>query len=193
MWLFLIFVAVPIIEIGLFIQVGGFLGLWPTLAIVILTALVGTTLMRAQGMAALKKLQTNIESGGNPADPIANGAFILIAGLLLLTPGFFTDTLGLLLLVPPVRQALIRNVAAKLKLALRLTRQALRAKHNMRPMPFWTEILKWLKTTSTASPEILAGPAQRSERSDCSPCTEVITPLPVFINSSGIRPNGRRK
>lgn len=115
MWLFLIFVAVPIIEIGLFIQVGGFLGLWPTLAIVILTALVGTTLMRAQGMAALKKLQTNIESGGNPADPIANGAFILIAGLLLLTPGFFTDTLGLLLLVPPVRQALIRNVAAKLK------------------------------------------------------------------------------
>lgn len=115
MWLFLIFVAVPIIEIGLFIQVGGFLGLWPTLAIVILTALVGTTLMRAQGMAALKKLQTNIESGENPADPIANGAFILIAGLLLLTPGFFTDTLGLLLLVPPVRQALIRNVAAKLK------------------------------------------------------------------------------
>lgn len=115
MWLFLIFVAVPIIEIGLFIQVGGFLGLWPTLAIVILTALVGTTLMRAQGMAALKKLQTNIESGGNPADPIANGAFILIAGLLLLTPGFFTDTVGLLLLVPPVRQALIRNVAARLK------------------------------------------------------------------------------
>jgi len=115
MWLFLIFVAVPIIEIGLFIQVGGFLGLWPTLAIVILTALVGTTLMRAQGMAALKKLQTNIESGGNPADPIANGAFILIAGLLLLTPGFFTDTLGLLLLIPPVRQVLIRNVAARLK------------------------------------------------------------------------------
>lgn len=115
MWLFFLFVAVPIIEIGLFIQVGGFLGLWPTLGIVILTALVGTTLMRAQGMAALQKLQTNIETGGNPADPIANGAFILIAGLLLLTPGFFTDTIGLLLLIPPVRQALIRAVAARLK------------------------------------------------------------------------------
>jgi len=115
MWLFLLFVAVPIIEIGLFIQVGGFLGLWSTLAIVILTALVGTALMRAQGMAALQKLQTSIESGGNPADPIANGAFILIAGLLLLTPGFFTDTVGLLLLIPPVRQSLIRTVAAQLK------------------------------------------------------------------------------
>ena len=115
MWLFFLFVAVPIIEIGLFIQVGGFLGLWPTLAIVVLTALVGTALMRAQGMAALQKLQTSIESGGNPADPIANGAFILIAGLLLLTPGFFTDTIGLLLLVPPVRQSLIRTVAAQLK------------------------------------------------------------------------------
>ena len=115
MWLFFLFVAIPIIEIGLFIQVGGFLGLWPTLAIVILTALVGTTLMRAQGMAALQKLQTNIETGGNTADPIANGAFILIAGLLLLTPGFFTDTIGLALLIPPLRQKLISAVAAQLK------------------------------------------------------------------------------
>jgi len=115
MWLFFLFIAVPIIEIGLFIQVGGFLGLWATLAIVVLTALVGTALMRAQGMAALKKLQTSIESGSNPADPIANGAFILIAGLLLLTPGFFTDTLGMLLLVPPLRKSLIQTVAAQLK------------------------------------------------------------------------------
>ncbi len=115
MWLFFLFVAVPIIEIGLFIQVGGFLGLWPTLAIVVLTAFVGTALMRAQGVAALQKLQKNIESGGNPTDPIANGAFILVAGLLLLTPGFFTDAIGFSLLIPPVRQALIRAVAARLK------------------------------------------------------------------------------
>ena len=115
MWLFFLFVAVPIIEIGLFIQVGGFLGLWPTLAIVVLTALVGTALMRAQGIAALKKLQTNIESGGNPTDPIANGAFILIAGLLLLTPGFFTDAIGFSLLMPPVRKGLIKAVAKQLK------------------------------------------------------------------------------
>lgn len=115
MWLFLIFVAVPIIEIGLFIQVGGFLGLWPTLAIVVLTALVGTTLMRAQGMAALQKMQSSLETGQNPADPIANGAFILVAGILLLTPGFFTDAIGLSLLVPPVRQLLIKAIASRIK------------------------------------------------------------------------------
>ncbi len=114
MWLFLLFVAVPIIEIGLFIQVGGFLGLWPTLAIVLLTAIVGSWLVRAQGMAALEKMQTSLQSGQNPAEPIANGAFILIAGLLLLTPGFFTDSLGLALLVPPVRGALIKFLSSRI-------------------------------------------------------------------------------
>jgi UPF0716 protein FxsA len=71
--------------------------------------------MRAQGLAALQKLQNDIEAGGNPTDPIANGAFILVAGLLLLTPGFFTDALGMALLIPPVRQSLIRTVAVRLK------------------------------------------------------------------------------
>ncbi|HSF93045.1 MAG TPA: FxsA family protein [Paracoccaceae bacterium] len=111
MWLFLIFVAIPIIEIALFIQVGGFLGLWPTLAIVILTAMVGTSLMRAQGGAALQKLQASLQGNGNPADPLANGALILVAGLLLLTPGFFTDSVGLALLIPPVRARFIKFIA----------------------------------------------------------------------------------
>lgn len=115
MWLFLLLVAVPIIEIGLFIQVGGFIGLWPTLGIVVLTALVGTIMMRAQGVSTLQKLQSNIETGQNPTDPIANGAFILIAGLLLLTPGFFTDSIGLALLIPPVRQRIIKSVASRIK------------------------------------------------------------------------------
>ena len=108
MWLFLLFVGVPIVEIGLFIQVGGAIGLWPTLAIVILTALVGTTLMRWQGMMTLRRLQDTLAAGQNPADPIAQGAMILIAGVLLLTPGFFTDAVGLSLLLPPVRVALFR-------------------------------------------------------------------------------------
>ncbi len=114
MWLFLIFVAVPIIEIGLFIQVGGAIGLLPTLSIVVLTAIIGTWLMRAQGIAALKKLQSSLETGTNPADPIANGALILVAGILLLTPGFFTDSLGLALLIPPLRQAIIKWIAARM-------------------------------------------------------------------------------
>lgn len=108
MWLFLLFVGVPIVEIGLFIQVGGFIGLWPTLLIVILTALAGTTLMRWQGMMTLNRLQTSLAEGHNPADPIAHGAMILVAGVLLLTPGFFTDAVGLALLLPPVRIALFQ-------------------------------------------------------------------------------------
>lgn len=108
MWLFLIFVAVPILEIALFIQVGGFLGLWPTLLIVVITALVGTWVMRVQGLGVLGRLQQSLGGSENPATPLAHGALILVAGVLLLTPGFFTDALGFSLLIPPVRDALIR-------------------------------------------------------------------------------------
>lgn len=116
MWFLLVFVAVPILEIALFIQVGGFIGLWPTLLIVILTAIIGTTLMRIQGMTALARLRSRLEARQDPTGPIADGALILIAGMLLLTPGFFTDTVGLLLLMPPVRAALIGAIAARVSL-----------------------------------------------------------------------------
>lgn len=115
--LFLLFVAVPLIEIALFIQIGGWLGLWPTLGLVVLTALVGTVLMRAQGMAALDRLQAALERGRDPTGPLADGAAVLIAGMLLLTPGFFTDTLGIALLVPALRKRIIawagRSLAAR--------------------------------------------------------------------------------
>lgn len=113
MWLFLLFVSVPIIEIALFIEVGGFIGLWPTLAIVVLTALIGTVLMRIQGMATLARLQQSLSDGSNPAGPLAHGALILVAGVLLLTPGFFTDSVGLAFLVPPIRELVIRWGAAR--------------------------------------------------------------------------------
>ena len=119
MWLFALFVAVPIVEIALFIQVGGVLGLWPTLAIVILTALAGTALMRAEGRGAMASLQRSLSEGGDPSGPIAHGAMILVAGVLLLTPGYFTDALGLALLLPPVRAALIRFGAARMAAGLR--------------------------------------------------------------------------
>jgi UPF0716 protein FxsA len=114
MWLLLVFVAVPILEIALFIQVGGWIGLWPTLLIVVLTALGGTALMRRQGLQALRRLQDRLEHGGNPVGPIAHGALILVAGILLLTPGFFTDTVGLLLLVPAVRDRVIAWTAQRI-------------------------------------------------------------------------------
>ncbi len=114
MWLFLLFVAIPILEIALFIQVGGFIGLWPTLAIVVLTALIGTLMVRSQGFLAMERLRRAIGSGEDPVGPIAHGALILVAGVLLLTPGFFTDAVGLSLLVPPVRAAVIGWGAARL-------------------------------------------------------------------------------
>ncbi len=118
MWLFFILVGVPVIEIGLFIQLGGFLGLWPTLAIVVATALLGSVLLRSQGLSTLEELKRTAETGRNPAGPLANGALILAAGLLLLTPGFFTDSVGFLLMVPPVRALLIRWIATRAQMKI---------------------------------------------------------------------------
>lgn len=113
MRLFWLFLAVPIIEIALFIQVGGLIGLWPTLAIVILTAIIGTSLMRSQGAQAWREIQSSFGEMRDPTRPLAHGVMILMAGMLLLTPGFFTDTLGLLLLVPKVRDGVMRRIASR--------------------------------------------------------------------------------
>jgi UPF0716 protein FxsA len=107
MWLFVAFLLVPLIEIGLFIQVGGAIGLWPTLGIVVLTAIIGTYLVRSQGLAAMNSLRGSFSRLEDPSEPLAHGAMILLAGALLLTPGFFTDSVGFALLVPPVRMAVI--------------------------------------------------------------------------------------
>lgn len=104
MWLLAIFIAVPLIEIALFIQIGGWLTLWPTLAIVILTALLGTTLVRHQGRSVLNDLRRSLNDLRDPSEPLAHGAMILLAGALLVTPGFMTDAMGLALLVPQVRE-----------------------------------------------------------------------------------------
>jgi UPF0716 protein FxsA len=112
--IFLLLVAVPIIEIALFIQIGGWIGLWPTIGIVILTAAIGTMLLRAQGLAALGELQRRLSAGEDPSATLAHAAMILVAGILLLTPGFFTDGVGFLLLTPPVRAAAIRFARSRI-------------------------------------------------------------------------------
>lgn len=111
--LLILFILIPIIEIALFIQVGGFLGLWPTLAIVVLTAMIGTSMLRRQGISTMARLQSSMQTGENPVDPIVHGALILVSGVLLLTPGFFTDGIGFALLIPPIRSALIKWGATK--------------------------------------------------------------------------------
>jgi UPF0716 protein FxsA len=117
MWIFLAFAAVPLIEIGLFIQVGGVIGLWPTLGLVLLTALVGTALVHSQGARALDDLRRSLSELRDPTGPLAHGALILFAGALLLTPGFFTDSVGIALLIPAVRRALMRYLARRVNVA----------------------------------------------------------------------------
>lgn len=114
MILFLLLVAVPVLEIALFIQVGGWLGTWPTIGIVVLTAAIGTLLLRIQGLATLSELQRRLSAGEDPSATLAHGAMILVAGVLLLTPGFFTDAVGFLLLMPPVRAAAIRFARSRM-------------------------------------------------------------------------------
>ncbi|CAM3389709.1 FxsA family protein [Thalassospira profundimaris] len=109
-----IFVAMPIIEIAVFIQAGELIGLWPTIGVVVLTAIIGTSLMRAQGLQTLAKAQSQMDQGEMPIGALFDGICILIAGVLLLTPGFVTDTFGFLLLVPPLRQLIGAKVIMKL-------------------------------------------------------------------------------
>ena len=117
MWLLIAFIAVPVIEIGLFIQVGDIIGLWPTLLIVLVTAIAGTTLVRSQGTQVLSALQGSFQAMRDPTEPLAHGAMILFAGALLLTPGFFTDAFGFLLLFPPFRHLITTMIRSRLKSA----------------------------------------------------------------------------
>lgn len=106
------FIGVPLLEIAVFIQVGQVIGLWPTLATVVLTAVIGTWCLRAQGLATLARARAQIDQGALPTRELFDGACLLIAGALLLTPGFVTDTVGFLLFLPPVRDFL-RQVLSK--------------------------------------------------------------------------------
>lgn len=106
-WLFAAFLAVPLFEIYLLLTVGGWIGVLPTVVLVVLTAVIGVALIRVQGVGTLFRLQEKLRRGEPPAEEILTGAALLLAGAFLLTPGFFTDTLGFLLLTPAVRRVLL--------------------------------------------------------------------------------------
>ena len=109
MMLLSLFILVPLIEIGVFIEVGGIIGLWPTLAVIVLSAIAGSALIRHQGLAILGQAQESFAAGRLPVREIFDGICLLLAGAFLLTPGFVTDAFGALLLIPPFRH-LIRTV-----------------------------------------------------------------------------------
>lgn len=101
--LFLAFTLIPVAEIYLIITLGGFLGAFNTIAIIILTGFAGATLARMQGLQTMQRVRQSLEQGHVPAEEMVDALLIFVAGIVLLTPGFITDTAGLLLLFPPTR------------------------------------------------------------------------------------------
>ncbi len=124
--LVLIFLILPLVEIALFIVIGGRIGLWPTLALIVLGGLVGVLILRSHQARAAQVMERGL-SGISPGTFLAQGAFHVLAGLLLILPGFLTDAVGLVLLVPPVQHAILRWLRARVEMRevhLRTRREA---------------------------------------------------------------------
>ena len=111
-FLLLLFSVVTITEIWLIVQVNSFMGGWETFGLLILDSAIGAWLVRREGMSILGKIQGELNQRHLPTNPLIDGALVLVAGALMLTPGFLTDGLGLLLLLPPTR-AIVRNILKK--------------------------------------------------------------------------------
>ena len=109
--LLLLFVGFPVLEVSVFISVGSLIGLWLTLATIITTAIVGAFLLKKQGLAALYNAQENIKNGRLPVENLFDGLFLIVSGLLLVTPGFVTDGVGFLLFLPQFRVLLKRFIS----------------------------------------------------------------------------------
>ena len=102
----LLFLAVPLIEIGCFIVIGQAIGLWPTLAGVVVMGVVGSLVLRVQGLSLLNEIRQSVDQGQLPARALADAMMVFVAGILLLLPGYFSDAIGLLLLIPAVRRGI---------------------------------------------------------------------------------------
>ena len=111
--LLLLFIIIPIIELFLLIKTGGLIGLFPTIALVILTAIVGSQLVRRQGIEVMSRIRAAQARGEAPALAMIDGAALLLAGFFLLTPGFLSDALGFVLLVPKLRQRVARALISR--------------------------------------------------------------------------------
>ncbi len=117
MWLLLPFVVLPIIEIALFIQVGGVIGVLPVIALVLASAFAGVAIMRRQGARAAQDVQRAMQDFTDPARPMAHGALRMIGAVLMVVPGLFTSALGLLLQVPLLRDLILRRMAARVRVS----------------------------------------------------------------------------
>jgi UPF0716 protein FxsA len=108
--LFILFLIIPLIEIAILIEIGRAFGAGYTIVLVIGTAALGAALFRQQGLSTLAKVQMSTQEGNLPATELIEGLMLLIAGALLLTPGFFTDVFGFLVLIPPLRNKIAQTL-----------------------------------------------------------------------------------
>jgi UPF0716 protein FxsA len=111
--LVILFIVLPIAEIYVIIKIGGLIGVWPTIALLILDGFLGAALLRSQGRSVWRRFNEALEAGRIPAREVFDGAMVIFGGALLMTPGFITDVFGLLLLIPPSR-AMFRGLVSKL-------------------------------------------------------------------------------
>lgn len=132
--LLLLFITVPVVELYVLIQVGSVIGVVPTITLVIFTAVMGAALIRWQGLQTLLRVREKLDRRELPAQDMLEGLILMLAGIMLLTPGFITDCLGFLCLIPPLRSRLAAMLLARLS-----TRQA----HDGGPVivegEYWTE------------------------------------------------------
>jgi UPF0716 protein FxsA len=104
--LFVLFVVVPLVELWVIIQVGEAIGAWNTIGLLLLVSVGGAWLVKREGMSVYRRFRRQVEAGTVPGKELADGFMILLAGALLLTPGFVTDVFAVLLLLPPVRSVI---------------------------------------------------------------------------------------
>lgn len=120
--LLILFLIVPVAELLLLIYLGQIMGFWPTAALVLSTGVLGAWLARREGFRVLAQIQAEMGQGRMPARQLFEGLMVLVAGAFLLTPGLLTDLSGFLLLIPPVREAIVMRIAAYLSRKFEITR-----------------------------------------------------------------------
>ena len=133
MWLLIGLVGWSLIEIALFVTLGSAIGLWPTLAIVVGTGLLGLAILRVRGMRSLGQLRQTVTL--QPKQPLGEGLLTMFASVLLILPGFLTDALGLLLLIPPVQRLVLHRIGIELRAASVNWVASIAANRMTRPSP----------------------------------------------------------
>lgn len=129
-FVFLAFLIIPFIEIYLLLQIGGIVGVFPTIILVVTTAIIGAGLLRQQGLATWQRFQDSIAKGNVPAYEMVEGPILLVGGALLLTPGFFTDMIGFACLIPLARRKIAQYIIEK-----RLVQAGVPPQHNAKAQP----------------------------------------------------------